>query len=518
MIRSRLMAAFIVLALLALVQLLFAWWATRSAAHHAERSVVATKMLAEYLEISGDKQRLKVWYAQRMLSRDAAEEERDRLSAAMFASVAQLRSLAPRVDPAQVAFETGEVDTVAQNILVLDRAVRAAESTGAGHSPAEEWRSVLLAFDELAGRDMRELLREAVARHEALSLHESALLADALQRIRVINGLLAASVVLGAILAVLYFVRRLDAPFARLSSLTQALAAGDYTARSGLRGNDEFARIGRLLDTMATRLDEAQARSSELQRKLDQLVAERTRALTQAYEALLGIEGRRRQFFAELSHELRTPVTIIRGEAELALRGPAEGVETRDALGRIVEVAGELGGRVQDLLDAARGRAMDYALSLQTVSLAEVVAAAAGQMQAVAAHRGVTLELTPVDTQDPQFRVEADRDRLQQALVIVLDNALRYSPPGGHVGVRLEVEDEFAWVQVRDEGPGMAAEDFEHAFEPHYRGAAGRAADPGGAGIGLAIARRIVEAHRGTIELQPHQPHGLQVSIGVPLL
>ncbi len=517
MIRSRLMAAFILLAVLALVQLLFAWWATRSAAHHAERSVVATRMLAEYLEISGNKQRLKVWYAQKMLADDADGAERDRLSQAMSASVIELRDLVGRIDPAQVDFERAEVETVAQNIHNLDRAVRSAQAPGS-RSEAEEWRSVLLAFDELAGRDMRGLLREAVARHEAASLRESNLLTAALEQIRLVNGLLAASVVLGAFLAVAYFVRRLDTPFARLSELSQTLAAGNFAARSGLQGNDEFGRIGRLLDSMAERLEDAQARSTELQRKLDQLVAERTRALTQAYETLIGIEARRRQFFAELSHELRTPVTIIRGEAELALRRPEKIEDTQAGLSRIVEVAGELGGRVQDLLDAARGSAMDYALSLQPVSLADIVNAASGQMQAVAAHRGVILEVQAVDPSDPALQVEADRDRLQQALVIILDNALRYSPTLGHVLVAMAVEDEHAWVHVQDEGPGMAEEDLAHAFEPHYRGAAGLAGDPSGAGIGLAIARRIVEAHRGSIELQPRTPRGLKVSIGLPLL
>jgi signal transduction histidine kinase len=448
-----------------------------------------------------------------MLADDDDAAVRDGLSAAMVESVQQLRLLVERVDPAQVAMERAEIETVAQNIAALDQAVRAATIPAARLSPAQEWRTVLLAFDELAGRDMRELLRDAVARHEAASLRESALLAEALGRIRLVGALLAISVVLGAVLAVLHFVRRLDTPFARLSAITQALAGGDYRVRSELVGRDEFAQIGRLLDTMAERVEAAQMRSVELQRNLDQLVGQRTRALTQAYETLLGIEGRRRQFFAELSHELRTPVTIIRGEAEIALRHPDDATEVKAALGRVVEVAGELGGRVQDLLEAARGTAMDYAVALQPVALAEIVTAAVGQMQAVAAHRGVLLELDAV----PQaLEIEADRDRLQQALVIVLDNALRYSPPESRVCVGVTVEDEHVWVQVEDEGPGMAEEDFAHAFEPHYRGAVGRARDPSGSGIGLAIARRIVLAHRGSIELNPRQPHGLLVGIGLP--
>lgn len=524
MIRTRLAVAFTLLALLALVQFLFAGWAASSAAHHAERSVVATRMLAEYLELAGNKQRLKVWFAQKMLAGEADPAVRDRLAAAMWASVEELRALVGRVPVENRPFESAEVETVALNIATLERAVREAERQTDRLPPAEEWRTVLLAFDELAGRDMRDLLRQAVERQEAASLRESSLLADALSRIRVVNALLAGSVLLLAVLAVVYFVRRLDQPFARLARVTEALAAGDFKARSGLSGRDEFARIGGLMDSMASHLSEAQARSAALQQQLDDLVAERTRALTQAYESLLGIEARRRQFFAELSHELRTPVTVIRGEADLALRNPGDPADQQVALRRIVDAASELGGRVQDLLDAARGGSLEYAITLRRQPLREVVAAAVAQMQAVAAHRDVRLDWTaragePDGSAAPSSdaHVEVDRERLQQALVVVLDNAIRYSPPGGAVRVGI-VEEQDQWVvQVDDEGPGMADDELEHVFDAHYRGRAGRELDPQGLGIGLAIARRIVEAQRGSIDLQRRSPVGLRASIALPM-
>jgi signal transduction histidine kinase len=520
MIRTRLAVAFTLLALLALLQFLFAAWAASSAVHHAERSVVATRMLAEYLELAGDKQRLKVWFAQKMLTGEADPAVRDRLSAAMWDSVAQLRALVRQMPAESGDLEWAELETVALNIATLERALLEAERPGGTLSPAEEWQTVLLAFDELSGRDMRDLLRHAVQRQEAASLRESELLSDALARIRVVNALLAVSVLLLAILAVVYFVRRLDQPFARLTHLTEALAAGDFSARSGLAGRDEFARIGGLMDSMAERLADAQARSAALQQQLDDLVGERTRALTQAYESLLGIEARRRHFFAELSHELRTPVTVIRGEADLALRNPGEPEDQRAALRRIVDAASELGGRVQDLLDASRGGSLEYAITLRRESLPQVVAGAVAQMQAVAAHRDVILELARPAAPAPAVAcdVEVDRERLQQALVVVLDNAIRYSPTGGRVSVDIVAETDQWVVQVDDEGPGLTADEQEHVFEPHYRGEAGKALAPQGLGIGLAIARRIVEAQRGSIDLQPRAPLGLRASIALPMV
>ncbi|HAI58477.1 MAG TPA: hypothetical protein DCM32_01170 [Xanthomonadaceae bacterium] len=513
MIRTRLAVVFALVALLALAQSVSAWWAAASAADHAERSVIATRMLAEYLEIAGNKQRLKAWFAERMLVGEADPAIRDRLTAAMWASIEELRALAPLEPAPGISGEREDVELVALNVATLERALREAERPAAWTPPDEQWRSVILAFDELSGRDMRDLLGKAVHRHEAASLRESALLAEALERSRWANLGLSLGVLLLAVLAVIYFVRRLDRPFARLAALTGALASGDYGARSGLDGGDEFAKIGRLMDSLASRIGEAQARSAALQRQLDELVGERTRALTQAYESLLGVEARRRQFFAELSHELRTPVTVIRGEADLALRGRGDPTLQRDALRRISEAASELGGRTQDLLDAARGGSLEYAFTPRRWSMIDVVRPAVAQMQAVASHRGVALGL---GEGAPVLEIEADRERLQQALVVVLDNALRYSPVGSSVRVAIESDDDAVLVHVDDEGPGMADEELERAFEPHYRGEAGRRLDPQGMGVGLAIVRRIVEAQGGSVELTPRAGGGLRVSFGLP--
>ncbi|GAB3728572.1 HAMP domain-containing sensor histidine kinase [Silanimonas algicola] len=516
MIRTRLAIAFALVALLALVQFVFAGWAASSAAHHAERSVVATRMLAEYLALAGDKQRLKVWFAQKMLAGEADFAVRDRLVAAMSGRVDALRALAARLPADARRLDVAELETVGLNIATLERAIRDAERPGVDLPPAERWRTVMLAFDELAGRDMRELLRQAVDRHEAASRGEAERLAEVLARIRAVNALLAVSVLLMAALAVAYFVRRLDGPFAKLARTAEALAAGDFGARAALEGRDEFARIGSLMDSMAERLSDAHERSAALQHQLDGVVTDRTRALTQAYESLLGIESRRRQFLAELSHELRTPVTVIRGEADLALRNPGDADEQRAALRRIVEAASELGGRVQDLLDAARGESLAYAMAPGRHALRDVVCPAVAQMQAVAAHRHVTLAFD-ADGVPEDAGVEVDRERMQQALVVVLDNAIRYSPAGTRVQVTVTPEGDHWVVQVDDEGPGVDDDELEHVFDAHYRGRAGRTLDPRGLGLGLAIARRIIEAQRGSIDLRRRVPRGLRAGIALPV-
>lgn len=514
MIRTRLAIAFSLLALLALGQCIYAWWAVSMAAHHARQSVLAARLQAEYLEISADKQRLKVWFAQRMLAGDADPAERERLIGRVRASLASLGALVQELpDGGEREAEAEAFRLVVLNIDTLDAALQRAEAGEMTPNPATQWREVLLAFDELSGQDMRGLLRAAVDRHESAAAIGSARLSRDLEDVRQTDTVLAIFVALLAVVAVAWFVRMLDRPVAALSRQTEALGRGDFAARSGLSGRDEFSRIGKLLDSMAGSLAEARARSASLQQGLEALVGERTRSVTQAYEALLGLEARRRQFFAELSHELRTPVTVIRGEADIALRGPEDPAELRAALTRIVAASDELGGRVRELLDAARSGAEQYALARQEASLAEIVTEAVRQMQAVAQFRGVWLAFLAPPT---ECRVLVDRERLQQALVIVLDNALRYSPAGGHVEVRIGVEAELASITVDDEGVGMAPAELEHAFEPHFRGREAQTLDPDGCGLGLSIAERILAAHGGSIELSSRQPRGLRGTLSLP--
>lgn len=514
MIRTRLALAFALVATLALGQAVAAWWGAKAAASHAERRLTATLMLAEYLALAGDKQRLKVWFAEDMLAGEADPAQRDHLITQMRDSLSRLRAFAERGSgSADYALDLAGIDLLSLNIDALQRAVLAADRPGVADSAAEQWRSVIRAFDELSGQDMREMLRAAVARKEAVSAAEDRRLSATLTGVREGNAGIALLVLLLCAGAVAYFVRTLERPFAALARLSERLGRGDFGARSGLAGRDEFARIGALLDSMAERLAAAQASSAALQEQLDALVGERTRAVSQAYQALTGLEARRRQFLAELSHELRTPVTVIRGEAEIALRQGGEGEAGREALRRIVEASGELGGRVQDLLDAARAGAAEYAFERRPLALGAIAEAACLQMQAVARHRGVSLAFEP--PQDAAW-VEGDRERLQQALVVVLDNAIRYSPAGGRVEVRLGAEEGGWLLRVEDEGPGMEDDEIDRAFEPHFRGRSAARLQTDGTGLGLSIAQRILLAHGGSVGLERRQPQGLSAAIYLP--
>ncbi len=514
MIRTRLSIAFALLSALALSQGIFAWWAASTAALLAERKAIASGMEAEYESLGGNKQRLKVWFAEAMLTGNAPAMTRVMLVDRMEESLRELRALTQR--DAQVrggpSPEAPVVATLERNIETMANAVRDAVPLIPTGDPAGRWRSVLEAFDRLAGQDMREVIRQAILRQDRLAREESARLADALRQARLANVGLAALAVLFGAFAVWYFVTHLQQPFARLSEVAARFARGELGARTGIAEHDEFGRLGALLDSMASSLQQAQARDIEVQRSLDGLVAARTRSVMQAHEAMLRVEGRRRQFFAEVSHELRTPVTVIRGESDIALRAGDDPVDLKASLRRISDAAKDLSARVQDLLDAARSGSHDYAFVLAPHSLPALIGPVVAQMQALARYRGIALSLAPV----PDCRVVADGERLQQALTTVLDNALRYTPEGGEVRVSALRQRDSVAIQVDDDGPGMSEEDLAHALEPQFRGRAA-AAHPSGAGLGLSIADRILQAHGGSIELSPREPRGLRVQLHLPL-
>jgi signal transduction histidine kinase len=516
MIRTRLSVAFALLSALALGQGVFAWLSSSTAAMYAERKAIASGMEAEYESLGGNKQRLKVWFAEAMLTGNAPPLTRVTLVARMEDSLRQLRDLADR-DAAVRGGPSPESPTIAtleRNIETMSIAVREAIPLIQEGDPAERWRTVLEAFDRLSGQDMREVIREAILRQDRLATLESARLAAALADARLANIVLAALAVLIGVFAVWYFVTHLQRPFAQLNDVALRFARGELDARSGLTGNDEFGRLGALLDSMATSLREAQARDVDVQRSLDELVAARTRSVTQAHETMLRVEGRRRQFFAEVSHELRTPVTVIRGEADIALRGGNDSAALRESLVRINDAAKDLSSRVQDLLDAARSGSHDYAFVMRPVPLVQLVHAVAEQMQALARYRGVTLTEHYADGAS-QLRVIADAERLQQAVTTVLDNALRYTGEGGTVELRLVTDEDSVCIDVLDNGPGMRTDEMAQALEPQFRGEAS-VANPNGAGLGLSIADRIMQAHGGSIVLSQRTPHGLRVQLSLP--
>lgn len=205
-----------------------------------------------------------------------------------------------------------------------------------------------------------------------------------------------------------------------------------------------------------------------------------------------------RRFMADASHELRTPVAIVRGEAEVALSQPARSEDDyRESLAIVHDEGRRLTRVVEDLFTLARADAGQYRLVRQDFYLDELAAECCRAVRTLIAERGLTL-LCDAPREMP-FR--GDEELLRRLLLNLLDNAIKNTPPGGSVAVACEHQANEYRVAVTDTGAGIPAEAQPHIFERFYRADKARTRSAGGAGLGLAIARWIAEVHSGRLEL-----------------
>jgi two-component system, OmpR family, phosphate regulon sensor histidine kinase PhoR len=212
----------------------------------------------------------------------------------------------------------------------------------------------------------------------------------------------------------------------------------------------------------------------------------------------------RRDLVANVSHDLRTPLTSIGLMVEALSDGADNSPELiHTMLARIAEQVATVNTLVAGIVDLDRLESGHAVFQLRPTALEPIVRAAIASLQAQVEHQGVQVSAAV----DPGLRVLADGPSVQRALTNVLDNAVRFSPPGGRVTVeaQLRADAERVEIVVADEGPGIAPADLDRIFERFYR--SDRSRSGGGAGLGLAIARHIVEGHGGTISAG-NRPHG----------
>lgn len=308
---------------------------------------------------------------------------------------------------------------------------------------------------------------------------------------------------------------RLDMSVARLRSLLMALSAlgllavlaGSWAvAGQALRPVGEMAQTARAIEQAR---DLSQRVPVPPQRdEVGELAVTFNEMLSSLEEA----SKAQQRFVADASHELRAPLTAIQGNLELLRRRPdMPPGEQQESLAEAEREAARLTRLVADLLALARA---DSGASVQhvPVDLDAVVLDALSSARSLM--RGQALA---VDTFEPA-QVVGDADRLKQLFLILLDNALKYTPSGGQVSVRLSRTRDCATVTVCDTGVGIPAEALPHIFERFYRADPARARDPGGTGLGLPIAQWIVEQHGGALRVESTPGRGTTVSVRLPLV
>jgi len=526
MLSRRLSLALIALAATVVLQGLGAVWVLGQAKRQIDRGRLASDIQLGFVQLSATKKELRSWVAQLQQGAGADAAVGHALQAALRQSLVRLQGLADAalaLDDSDVgrAEHLRRLDALAVLGLNLDAVTRAIADTGPlspGADARQAWLALSAVFDQAQGRDLRVLLADAITQEAAAVTRKRAAADRSMAWTRGLWLAMAATLAIAALLAALHFARALRQPLQQLSDGARALEEGRLDHRVPAQGDAEFATVARSMNTMAAALAEHQSREADARQQLEAQVAARTAELQGALEALRQADARRRQLFADISHELRTPTTAIRGEAEITLRGRDRMAdEYRAALRRIVEGSQRLAGVIDDLLAMARSDIDALALARRPLDLAEPLADALAQAAPLAAERGVQLTCGDADT-PPPWTVLADPQRLRQLLMVLLDNAIGYSHRGGSVRVEVRgAERGVLLLEVTDEGIGIEADELPQVFERHFRGSAARLHRAEGIGLGLAIARALAQAHGGSLTLASERGRGTRAQLRLPL-
>jgi two-component system phosphate regulon sensor histidine kinase PhoR len=271
--------------------------------------------------------------------------------------------------------------------------------------------------------------------------------------------------------------RRITKPILDIAEAAHAIRDGELSRRIPVTTRDEIATLASSINDMATKLGND---------------------ITQ----LRKLERVRSEFLGNVSHELRTPIFSLQGFLETLLDGAVDDPSVnRDFLEKAHKHAGRLNALLNDLIEISRIESGEMKMSFRFMPLAELLKEVSDEMASAASKKNLSLTMDTGDCADDM--VYADRERLKQVMINLLDNAIKYTEPGGTITVRTRREGtEGVRVEVADTGSGISGEHIGRIFERFYRVDKDRSRDVGGTGLGLAIVKHIVEAHGGNIRVE----------------
>jgi heavy metal sensor kinase len=288
--------------------------------------------------------------------------------------------------------------------------------------------------------------------------------------------------------------------------VTIAIAGGYLLMRRALRPVDEITQSAERITSRNLGERLPVARTGD---ELERLSVGLNRMIARLDESFQHIN----RFSADASHELRTPLTILRGELEAATQQEQVTPELRETLGSALEEAERLSKIVESLMAISRLDAGEARVELVHFDLAELTSSTTEQMRLLAEDKDIALRCEA----EQQVRVEGDRARLKQVIVNLVDNAIKYTPAGGLVGVKVFASNGHAVIEVNDNGVGIPQEALPHIFERFYRVDKARSRQMGGAGLGLSIIKAIVTAHGGQVMVESVEGKGSCFLVELPI-
>jgi len=265
-------------------------------------------------------------------------------------------------------------------------------------------------------------------------------------------------------------------PLREMAAATKAMARGDYHQRVTSTAQDEVGTLARSFNAMAAELEQ--------------------------------VETQRKELIANVSHELRTPIASMRARLE----NLADGIDPldHDAIDAMLRTTGRLSGLVDQLLELSQFESGSVQIHPTRFPLSDLLHATVDEVAPVRADVHLVVDVAP------EVVASGDRPRLHDVLANLLSNAVRHSPTNGSVTVRGTSTPSGTRIDVTDEGPGIPSDELQRVFDRFHRVDSARSVQVGGAGLGLAISRSIIDLHGGSIRAEHHLPHGCRMVVELP--
>ena len=526
MFKTRIFWAFGVLAVASVTQGILGWSTLRVADQNVQRGRVANELLVGFVDLSAEKQRLRLLLSESLIGRQVAPDELRQIQKNMISILDQLDNRAKRA--LSLYHGTREMDAEhdarSKALAVLRKSFTALDTSvpsllKSAQSSTIQWSDINRTFDMADGLDLRTVLAESISRERLATARDRAAADASLQLLNAFAISATMTLSLVAVLLALYFVRALSKPLRRIADGARELEAGNLDYRIPEYANDEFSELAKAVNRMARELSKFRGQEMQARAELESLVQQRTFEVQEGLHRLEKLDLRRRQMFADISHELKTPTTAIRGEAEITLRGRDKDVaEYKETLVRITDSAKHLGLVIEDMLTLARSDIDSLVMDRSPVRLEDLLSESIEQMHPQLHKNRIELR---VDL-NTHSMVLGDRQRLKQLFTIVLDNAVQYSPLDASIDVvsRHVLDSEgnrHAEITITDHGIGIPEADIERVWDRHFRSDVAKRWRPDGHGLGLALASALTRAHFGQIELQSELHAGTSVTISLPV-
>ncbi|MEC9314107.1 MAG: ATP-binding protein [Pseudomonadota bacterium] len=492
-------------------------WSTRMTASNIVQVNMANALLTEHWKLSDNSYRLFKQITDELLFGKNANQSLVRNKRALISdSIDNIRTLEQQQRAALGAIATkGTIEDTEALDSLIDEILAGFDQVMTGPASRTDAEKIRFLLEEQIDNRFREAINAAVQRQTTIVNSLNSDIESIHQNISWSAVLITVLAFIAAFFGSYALIRNISIPVDYLKKAAESFAAGNLDHRVPRGFDSEFDAISAAFNEMAHHLAQEKGLRDKLNSQLEFEVNKRTNELTELNEALQKNDATRRSFLADVSHELRTPLTIIRGETQVALRQDShtEASEYRSVLKSVNEQALLLSRLVDDLLFIARTDANNLQLNLQPANINNLITECMHGFERQASQYDI--ELGFKSAQD-NITASVDPERFQQLLRILLDNAIKYSPPHSRVSISCERSRGHVMISVQDQGPGVSEDEMPFIFDRFYRSQRMRQEKPSGSGLGLSIAKSICEAH-GAVIWASNIEHGFVISFKLAL-